>query len=266
MGRLAIISAKGLLPVELARAVPDALVVTLKGVDHDQTGPVHEHQFEKLGALFVDLKSEGVSEVVFAGAMSRPALDPANFDDFMKANAPRLTAAFGQGDDALLRLVISFFEENSLTVRGAHELLEITAKTGLIAGPAPDEQALADAAKAAEILSALSPLDVGQGACVAAGLCLGIETLQGTDAMLQFVGQTDPNLRRAKGVFVKAPKAGQDLRVDMPAIGPDTIHNVAQAGLAGIALAAGRVLVLDREDSLKLAEDLGVFIYGLEDL
>lgn len=266
MSRLAIISAKGLLPVELARAVPDALLVTLKGVDHDQTGPVHEHQFERLGALFVDLKAEGVTEVVFAGAMSRPALDPSQFDEFMQATAPRLMAAFGQGDDALLRLVVSLFEENGLAVRGAHEILEITAKTGLIAGPAPDEVALKDAARGAEILQAMSELDVGQGTVVAAGLCLGIETLQGTDAMLSFVGQTAADLRRAKGVFLKAPKAGQDLRVDMPAIGPDTIRNVAQAGLAGVALAAGRVLILDREVTLKLAEDLGVFVYGLEGL
>lgn len=266
MARLAIISAKGLLPVELARAVPDALIVTLKGVDHDQSGPVHEHQFEKLGALFVDLKSEGVSEVVFAGAMSRPKLDPSEFDDFMQATAPRLMAAFGGGDDALLRLVISLFEENGLAVRGAHEILEITAKTGLIAGPAPDEVSLKDAERGAEILSVMSKLDVGQSAVVAGGLCLGIETLQGTDAMLEFVAQTKPELRRAKGVFIKAPKGGQDLRVDMPAIGPDTIRNVAQAGLAGVALAAGRVLVLDREVTLKLAEDLGVFVYGLEGL
>jgi len=266
MSRLAIISAKGLLPVELARAVPDALIVTLKGVEHDQTGPVHEHQFEKLGALFVDLKAEGVSDVVFAGGMSRPALDPSAFDDFMQATAPRLMAAFGQGDDALLRLVVSLFEENGLTVRGAHEILEITAKTGLIAGPAPDEVSLKDAERGAEILRVTSSLDVGQGVVVAGGLCLGIETLQGTDAMLAFVADTEAHLRRAKGVFVKAPKAGQDLRVDMPAIGPDTIRNVAQAGLAGVALAAGRVLVLDRDVTLKLAEDLGVFVYGLEGL
>lgn len=266
MARLAIISAKGRLPVELARAVPDALIVTLQGVEHDQTGPVHEHQFEKLGALFVDLKAEGVSEVVFAGGMARPKLDPTHFDDFMQATAPRLLAAFGEGDDALLRLVVSLFEENGLTVRGAHEILEITAKTGLIAGPAPDDITLKDAERGTEILNALSDLDVGQGVVVAGGLCLGIETLQGTDAMLAFAGQTPDHLRRAKGVFVKAPKAGQELRVDMPAIGPDTIRNVAQAGLAGVALAAGRVLVLDRDVTLKLAEDLGVFIYGLEGL
>ncbi|SHG23482.1 LpxI family protein [Cognatishimia maritima] len=266
MSRLAIISAMGLLPVELARAVPSALVVTLQGVGHDHTGPVHEHQLERLGALFDDLKAEGVTEVVFAGAMSRPNLDPMQFDAFMQATAPRLTEAFGQGDDVLLRLVVSLFEENGFAVRGAHELLQATANGGLIAGPAPDERALADAARGVEILHVMSGLDLGQGVVVAGGLCLGIETLQGTDAMLGFVAQTPKHLRRAKGVFVKAPKAGQDLRVDMPAIGPDTIRNVAQAGLAGVALAAGRVLVLDRAVTLKLAEDLGVFIYGLEEI
>ncbi|MDO6646773.1 LpxI family protein, partial [Acinetobacter guillouiae] len=83
-----------------------------------------------------------------------------------------------------------------------------------------------------DILLALSPLDVGQGAVVAGGLVLGIETLQGTDALLRFVGDTPAPLRRCQGgVLVKAPKRGQDLRVDMPAIGPDTVRNAAAAGL-----------------------------------
>lgn len=266
MGRLAIISGSGALPVELSQAHPDALLVTLAGMPHDLQD-TQEHRFEKLGGLFDDLKAQGVSEVAFAGGMSRPDLDPGAFDPFMAETAPRLMAAFQQGDDQLLRLILTLFEEQGLTIRAAHDLVpEAKASAGLITGPTPNDQNLADALRGQEILTQLAPLDLGQGCVVASGLCLGIETLQGTDAMLDFVARTPAHLHRVAGTFVKAPKAGQDLRVDMPAIGPDTVRKVAEAGLAGIALAAGRVLILDRIRTLGLAASLGVFIYGVEEI
>lgn len=267
MSRLAIISGSGQLPLELAAACPDALRVTFRGMAHGFGDESSEHRFEKLGALFETLKSQGVGRVVFAGGMSRPELNPSEFDAFMVETAPRLLDAFQNGDDQLLRLIVSIFEEQGFDVVGAHTLLiGATVPVGLMGGPAPSEQNLADAHKAAEILRTLAPLDVGQGAVVSAGLCLGIETLQGTDALLSFVAQTPAHLHRTAGTFLKTPKAGQDLRVDMPAIGPDTIGHVAQAGLAGVALAAGRVLVLDREATVQKAEELGVFIYGLAEV
>lgn len=265
MGRLAIISGQGALPLELAAAQPDAVLVTLAGVAHDHKGETREHRFEQLGALFDDLRALGVDQVAFAGGMSRPDLNPKEFDSFMIANAPRLMAAFQQGDDMLLRLVIDLFEEQNLVIRGAHDILpEAKATIGLISGPAPSDQNLADAARGGEILATLAPLDLGQGVVVSSGLCLGIETLQGTDALLDFVARTPAHLHRTAGVFVKAPKLGQDLRVDMPAIGPETVRHVAEAGLAGIVLAAERVLILDRAQTLELAARLGVFVYGLE--
>jgi DUF1009 family protein len=96
---------------------------------------------------------------------------------------------------------------------------------------------------------------------VADGQVLGVETAQGTDAMLHFVMQTPDALRhRAKGVLVKLPKPGQDLRVDMPAIGPDTIRRAAEAGLAGIIIAAGQVLLIDRAATLADVEAAGLFL------
>ena len=266
MGRLAIIAGSGALPVGLAEAHPEAVLVSLAGMAHDLP-QTREHQFEKLGGLFAELKAQGVQEVAFAGGMSRPDLDPASFDPFMVETAPRLMEAFQLGDDRLLRLIMTLFEEQEFTIRGAHELLpEAKAAEGLITGPTPNDQNLSDAARGGEILATLAPLDLGQGCVVASGLCLGIETLQGTDALLDFVARTPAHLHRTAGVFVKAPKAGQDLRVDMPAIGPETVRHVAEAGLAGIALAAGRVLILDRVRTLGLAASLGVFIYGQEEI
>ena len=149
-------------------------------------------------------------------------------------------------------------------MRGAHEIApDLTVPEGLFAGPQPSHAALQDTERGADILSALSPVDVGQGCVVAGGLCLGIETIQGTDALLEFVAQTPKHLRRgARGVFVKAPKRGQDLRVDMPAIGPETLRNAARAGVEGIVLQAGSVLIVDTKSVLQEAEKESVFILG----
>jgi DUF1009 family protein len=117
------------------------------------------------------------------------------------------------------------------------------------------------------MLSALAPFDVGQAAILADHRIVAIEAAEGTDAMIRRVAElaSSGRLKIAKGdgVLVKAPKEGQDLRVDMPAIGPDTLRNIAEAGLAGIALRAGRVLVGDRGKLGRLADQLGVFVEGV---
>ncbi|MBO9401889.1 UDP-2,3-diacylglucosamine diphosphatase LpxI [Shimia sp. R9_3] len=263
MSKLGILCGGGNLPLALAAANPEAYCVVFEGVEHAMTGQVHTHRFEEMGGLFAALHDAGVTQLVMSGGLGRPALDPTRFDAGMMAIAPRLLPALQGGDDAILRLIIAVFEEQGFEVVGAHSLLpELCIEEGLVAGAAPSTQALADADRAYDILSALSPLDVGQGAVVAAGLCLGIETLQGTDALLRFVSETPQHLRRGKGVFVKASKRGQDLRVDMPAIGPGTIAAAAAAGVEGIVVEAGKVMIIDRAETLAALEDSGLFLMG----
>ncbi|PVA11655.1 DUF1009 domain-containing protein [Pelagivirga sediminicola] len=261
-GRLAILACGGALPVMLARAHPDALHFTLRGVPSELAATAQDFPLERIGALFAAMKEAGVSRMVFAGTLVRPALNPAEFDAEMMRLAPGLMAAIPQGDDALLRFVISMFEEQGFEVLGAHELLPgLTAEAGLAAGPAPSEAELADAARGVHILREISPLDIGQGCVVAGGQCLGIETVQGTDALLSYVAAAPAALRRGqRGVYVKAPKLGQDLRIDMPTVGPRTVAAVADAGLAGLIVAEGKVVLMQREEALALAAECGVFL------
>ncbi len=111
-------------------------------------------------------------------------------------------------------------------------------------------------------------VDVGQAAVVAQGLCLGIEALPGTDALLDFVAATGGRLRPdpngARGLLYKAPKPGQDLRADMPSVGPETVRRAAAAGLGGIAWAAGGVLVLERDETIAQAQAAGLFLWSRE--
>ncbi|WP_407493136.1 LpxI family protein [Pseudooceanicola sp. MF1-13] len=260
---IGIIAGGGGLPRALAEALPEATCIAFEGAEVQiDEARLTRHRVEKLGGLFEALRNAQVTRVVMAGAMSRPALDPAQLDPVMMALAPRILQAMQGGDDALLRLVIAIFEEQGFEVIGAHELLpDLTAAAGLVAGPQPDDRARTDITRAQDILTALGPVDVGQACVVAGGLCLGVETLQGTDALLRFVTETPAHLRpKSGGVLVKRPKPGQDLRVDMPAIGPDTVRAAHSAGLAGIAIAAGQVLLIDRPTLLTALKDTGLFL------
>lgn len=262
---LAILAGHGVLPQTLAEANPKALFVSFEGVD--VTVPTSHHlaaSFNRFGALFDGLRTAGITTVTFAGAMTRPALNPAAFDAKTTALAPRLMTAMAGGDDGLLREIVAVFEGEGFTVVGPHQVVpDLVAQAGLLAGPQPDAAAMSDANRGMEILHALSGVDVGQGVVVAGGLCLGVETLQGTDAMLEFVAATPAHLRRATGVFVKAAKTGQDLRVDMPAIGPDTVASVGAAGLSGIVIASGRVLILERAKTIKAINAAGLFLLAI---
>lgn len=264
--RLGIIACDGALPVRIASAHPEAFVVSLAGVPNQLGKRAQEHRIEKIGGLFRALKAENVTRLVFAGALSRPKLDPASFDAEMMALAPRFASALQNGDDGLLREVVAMFEEQGFQVVGAHELLpDLTAEAGLAVGVQPSEGDLADARRGLEILAALSPIDVSQGCVVSGGQCLGIETVQGTDAMLKFVATTPAQLRCGqKGVYVKAAKAGQDVRIDMPTIGPRSIASVAKAGLAGLVIEAGRVMIVKRAEVLEAVEDTGLFLRAVE--
>ena len=262
--RLAILAGHGQLPREIAAADDTALFVTFDGVDVEvPEGQLHmQASFEKLGALFKGLREHSVNEVVFAGSMSRPKLNPLRFDMKTARLMPRVMKAMGGGDDGLLRVIIEIFEAEGFIVSGAHEVapgLKVHAHT--LYGRQPTKQEKDDAIRAADILIALSPMDVGQSCVVAGGQCLGIETIQGTDALLRYVATTPDHLKRGeKGVLVKAAKQGQDLRVDMPTIGPDTIRGVAEAGLAGLFIAAGGVIVLEQEEVERLVREHDLFL------
>ena len=265
-GRLAIIACAGALPVLIARANPDAMVITVEGIPSELEEGSERHRLEKMGSIFSSMKAQGVDRVVFAGALVRPKIDITALDAEMMAIAPRFMAAMSLGDDGLLRTVIEVFEEQGFAVVGAPDVLpELVAEPGLAIGHAPDDAEEADIRRATDILRGISSLDIGQGCVVAGGQCLGIETVQGTDALLQFVAGTDEKFRRSfKGVYVKAAKAGQDLRIDMPTIGPRTIASVAAAGLAGLVVDAGRTLILDREVTIAAAEEAGLFLIARE--
>ncbi|PFG63410.1 hypothetical protein AXZ77_2017 [Thioclava sp. ES.031] len=263
----ALIAGAGRLPAILTEAAPDILVCEMIGAPCDLDGEHLRFRIERLVPFLDELADRGIERVVFAGAMQRPAIDPEQFDPRSAQLVPRLAMAMQAGDDATLRAVIEVFEEFDLEVVGAHEIAPaLLPEAGVLCGKPTvvDEE---DAERGAEIVAALGASDIGQGAVVGRGLCLAVETLPGTDAMLDFVRYHKGlrgDLKAVKGVFYKAPKPDQDRRADLPAIGVDTVKNAAAAGLSGIALEAGGVMLLDRDAVIEAAEAAGLFLWARE--
>lgn len=273
MSVTAIIAGQGGLPVHLVSALKAAgapyIIGSLDGFPPDLPGEkLVNFRIERLVPFLDHLVAEGVERVVFAGSIRRPRIEPELFDPQSAALVPRILGAMQSGDDAVLRAVAAIFEDWDMAVVGAEKIAsDLVPGPGILIG-APSDADRRDSARAAEIVTALGPLDIGQGAVVAQGLCLAIETLPGTDAMLAFVtdrcGALRPNPKGAKGVFYKAPKPGQDRRFDLPTLGVETVRAAAKAGLAGIVWEAGGAILLDRVAAEAEAERSGLFLWARE--
>ncbi|MFT7058873.1 MAG: DUF1009 family protein [Pseudorhodobacter sp.] len=267
MTDIAIIAGSGSLPATLVssmRARP--YIAGFEGFEPAGLSPDIRFRVERLVPFLYHLLDQGITKVCFAGAVHRPRLDPSLFDAQTAQIVPRLLAAMQAGDDATLREVLAIFEDFGLTVVGVSDLApDLLPGAGVLCGSTTPMDAK-DATRAAQIVAALGAVDVGQGAVVQQGLCLASEALPGTDAMLRQVAQIPTGMRpdpsRGRGLFYKAPKPGQDLRVDLPTIGPDTVALAAAAGLGGIAWAAGGVIVLDRHATIAAAEAQGLFLWS----
>lgn len=262
-GRLALIAGNGDLPAALVSALAERpFVAALDGFAPEGLVPDMSFRIERLMPFLRHLQDNGVSRLVFAGAVRRPQLDPALFDAQTAQIVPRLLERMQAGDDATLREVVAIFEESGLAVVGVADVAP-----ALVPGPGvlcgyPTAADARDAARAAAIVAALGAVDVGQAAVVAEGLCLAVEALPGTDAMLDWVAHTAARPDPARGVLWKAPKPMQDWRVDLPTLGIETVRRAAVAGLAGIAWQAGGVIVLDRAAMVAAAQAAGLFLWA----
>ena len=272
-GGLAIMAGAGDLPRLLAEKCRaegrNYLVVRFPGVPLDwaEGHPVEAVQFEKFGHIFKTLRAHGCTRVAFAGAMVRPKLNPTRFDRKFLSVAPTLLSALKGGDDATLRAIGKIMEDEGFAVVAPHrELDSLIVEAGILTRAHPSGEDKSDAARAQAIVDALGTIDVGQGAVVAQGICLAVESIQGTDRMLQFVADTAegfrPDPKGGKGVLYKGVKPDQDRRLDVPTVGPDTVDMAARAGLAGIVLEAGEIQVLDLPQTIARADAQGLFLWA----
>jgi DUF1009 family protein len=275
MRKLGLIAGGGALPVEIAAHCEQAgrpfFIVRLKGFAGPELAdyPGADIGLGEVGKCIKALKQAGCQSVCLVGNVSRPDFKSLKLDFRGMSIIPAVIKAARSGDDALLRVVLDEFAKEGFAIEGAHEAnTDLTLGAGPLGKVAPGPEHAADIARALHVAREIGRLDVGQGAVVCDGLVLAVEAQEGTDAMLRRVAHEIPTAVRGqpgayRGVLAKAPKPIQETKVDMPTIGVATVQRAAAAGLAGIVGEVGHLLVLDREEVIALADDLGLFILGV---
>jgi DUF1009 family protein len=270
--RIGILAGGGRLPLTIAESVIErggsVHIVAIEGEADPGVGrfPHTWVNWGQVGRMVGTLHSQRTDALVIAGSVRRPDLWKLRPDLGFFRCLPQILQMLAGGDDSVLSRVVRFFEAKGIVVRGAHEVApDLLVRAGSAGALALDGQARADAGVGSAVRAALGALDAGQAVVVAGGKVLAIEGAEGTDAMLARVARLRGAGEGATrgGVLAKGPKPGQELRVDMPAIGPRTVELAAAAGLAGLAVEAGAVLLLDRNEAIQAADRHGIAIEGL---
>jgi DUF1009 family protein len=274
--RVCLIAGSGRLPVNVAAGLkamghpPFVIIAGGEKASLDELG-AYDHttvELERMADIGPLLRRERITHMVLAGGIGRrPRLTSLRPSWALIRMIGRLLPALGKGDNALLSTAIGLFEEHGYKVVGPHQLVpDLLMAEGAVtrAKPAALDQRDLDAAFAAA--KAIGALDVGQAAVAIGGRVVAVEGIEGTDGLLARVKslRAHPRLAaRKRGVLVKCAKPGQELRADLPSIGPQTVTAAHEAGLAGIGVEAGRSIVLDFERVRSLADELGLFVIGM---
>jgi DUF1009 family protein len=269
-GRIGIIAGGGSLPAAVAEdakaAGGDPFIVGLAGdaapaIERFPHSYVHIGQ---IGRLLHLLRREGCTRLVFVGGLRRPNLFRIRIDAGFIWHLPRILRLLKGGDDAVLRGVARFFEGQGFEILAAHEVApRLLAPEGAFSRLLPRVQDLEDMKLGFRVAHGLGAFDIGQAAVVSRGYVLAVEAAEGTDAMLRRCRELNNwAYGTRQGVLVKRPKPGQDRRFDLPGIGPRTVELAAEAGLAGIAVEAGGVLLTDADELVRKANAAGLFLHG----
>jgi hypothetical protein len=266
---LGIIAGSGALPLRIAESCVHSgrsfFIVALEDAADMNALAAYPHAQVRLGAVgeaIAQLRGAGAQDLVLAGGVKRPSMGSLKPD----ATGAKLIARLGwklfAGDDALLKGLLSFLEDEGFHVVGADDLLaDLIGPEGVLTRAVPDEQASADITLGLEAARALGARDEGQAVIVENGQVLGEETAAGTDELITRCAALMKHKGRA--ILVKAKKPDQESRVDLPAIGPDTLKKLAAAGMMGVAYSAGGALVLDRAEVVRIADDNALFVVGI---
>jgi len=267
---LGIIAGTGRLPLQLIEACQAAgrgvFVLAFEGSTDPAVIANVPHAIVPMGDIGTALEhlhKAKAKELVMAGRVQRPTLAMLKPDKAAAKLIARMGGSLFAGDDALLKTVIAFLEDEGFTVIGVQNVLQsLVAPEGIMGKVQPSDHAKTDIAYGIEVARRLGELDVGQAVVVENGYVLGVEAAEGTDALLARVGKLR-QLKERAGALVKIKKPLQERRVDLPAIGPKTVENVYAAGLSGIAVEAEGSLILDRDIVIAKADELGLFLVGI---
>jgi len=266
---LGLIAGSGMMPVEIIRhcnknEIP-IFVIGLEPFANDEQLAEAPHIFAKIGEagkMMKVLREHNVRDIVFAGGIKRPSFKEL-IPDWEGMKIVAKLAMKKMSDDNLFRAVIDEVENRGFKIVGIEEVVpEMLFQEGVYGKVKPSKDDMSDIERGWTVAKAIGAVDVGQAVVVQEGLVLAMEAIEGTDMMLARAA----SLRKdgKKPIMVKVLKPGQDMRVDLPAIGLQTIELFVKYGIGGIAVEAGGILLIEKEAVIKKADENGIFIIGLK--
>jgi DUF1009 family protein len=266
--KLAIFAGGGTLPARLVDTCRsqgrDCTVLAFEGQTDPETVHGVPHSWARFGTVITALKqlqADGVEEIVMAGPMTRPSFTSL-MPDAATANVAARILKSVAGDDSLLSALIVELENMGFRVSGVDSILKgLMSRSGQYGAHAPDDQARSDLDRGLEVARAIGGMDVGQAVVVQQGMVLGVEGVEGTDALIRRCGELKK--KGPGGVLVKIKKPDQDRRADLPTVGVETVVTAIATGLRGIAFEAGVTLIIDEAEMIREADDAGLFLIGI---
>ena len=267
--KLGMIAGGGMMPVEIIKHCNstgrEIFVVGIEPFAKEEELKDVPCIFAKMGEVGKILKAltqNDVYEIVLAGGIKRPSFKEL-IPDWEGAKLMAKLAIRKMSDDNLFRAVMDEIEQRGFKVVGIQEVVpQMLFSEGIYGKVKPSADDMNDIRRGITVAKALGAVDVGQAVVVQEGMVLAVEAIEGTDLMLSRAATV-----RKQGkapVMVKILKPGQDMRVDLPAIGLQTIEQLKKYGIKGIAVEAGGILLIERDAVIKLANEAGIFIIGLK--
>lgn len=261
--KLGIFAGRGKLPQML---IEDCQKKNREFVVFQLEGEIYEEDYStfsptKLGYGEVEkflkiLRENNVKELVFIGGVTKPNFSALKADKTGAILLAKILANKILGDDAVLTTVIKFFEKQGFKFLRIDELLDcVVSKKAILTKNQPSPANLDDIRLGVEAVKYFSKFDVGQSLVIAQKQIIAIEALEGTDEMIKRCKNLRPN-----AVLVKMKKPKQSVKADLPTIGVTTVKNCAEAGIKGIAIQANSTLVLQKDEMIKVADELGLFL------
>ncbi|MBR1734398.1 MAG: UDP-2,3-diacylglucosamine diphosphatase LpxI, partial [Alphaproteobacteria bacterium] len=218
----------------------------------------------QVAAAITFFRKELVNKVVFAGAVKRPNFNDLSLDVKGASWLLKLGKSIFAGDDVLLRSVAELLNKEGFEIISGTELIGDKAfvENGILSQKKPKKSDWLDIQKGFNVAKAIGQLDIGQSVVICNGDVLGVECVEGTDALIKRCSE----LRKQStgGVLVKVSKPQQDQRLDLPTVGISTLENLHTYGFLGLAVESEHCIVLDKEKFIEKANELSMFFVGID--
>jgi len=269
--KIAIIAGRGLLPKILIddcqKRGQEFLLFLLDSeqyeIDYSNLNPIIL-PYGGISEILEIIKSSQIKNLVLVGAVNKPNFTTIKVDKKGALLLSKILTKKILGDNSVLQTVIDFFEKEGLKILTIDQLLsDIVSKEGVLTKLAPNNDDLENIKIATNAIKTMSYLDIGQSVIMAQKQIIAVEALEGTDNLIKRCGELNTEFKK-DAILVKLKKTGQTKKADLPVIGLDTIKNCHDSGIKGIAIESGATLIINKEQVIKAADELGLFIISIK--